>query len=257
MSSTSKRFLEKQLRHKAGEAIHDYRMIREGDRVMVAVSGGKDSIVMMKILSLLKKSAPISYEIIPVHIRTGFELDFDRIALWIRKNLKLDVIVHDGQISEILDMVNDPEKSACALCSRLRRGKLYALAEEMQVSSIALGHHMDDIVETFLLRCFYTGQIGGMAPARYSNDGKNRIIRPLAYCTGEQVESYFRHLDVLPVDISCPIRPDSKRDMIRAQLKNLEKEIPSIKYSIFASLGNIDMKSLCMKGNIDADHDRS
>jgi tRNA 2-thiocytidine biosynthesis protein TtcA len=232
-------------------------MIREGDRVMVAVSGGKDSIVMTRILSLLRKSAPVGYEIIPVHIRTGFEVDFDRIALWIKRTLKLDVLIHDGQISEILTAINDPEKSACALCSRLRRGKLYALAEGMGVSSIALGHHMDDIVETFLLRCFYTGRIGGMAPSRYSSDGTNRVIRPLAYCTGGLVESYFRHLDVLPVAISCPIRPDGKREMIRKHLKTLEKEIPSIKYSIFASLGNIDMKSLCMKGNMNADHDRS
>jgi tRNA 2-thiocytidine biosynthesis protein TtcA len=257
VSPSSKKFLEKQLRHKAGEAIHDYRMIREGDKVMVAVSGGKDSIVMIRILSLLKKSAPVNYEIIPVHIKTGFELDFDRIALWIKRNLKLEVLIHDGQISEILALINDPEKSSCALCSRLRRGKLYALAEEMGVSSIALGHHMDDIIETFLLRCFYTGQIGGMAPSRYSNDGRNRVIRPLAYCTGELVESYFRHLDVLPVGISCPIRPDSKRDYIRDQLKNLEKEIPSIKYSIFASLSNIDIKSLCMKGNTNEDPHRS
>jgi tRNA 2-thiocytidine biosynthesis protein TtcA len=245
------------LRHKAGEAIHDYRMIRQGDKVMVAVSGGKDSIVMIKILSIFQKSAPVEFELIPVHIKTGFEVDFERIAVWIKKNLGLDVLVRDGQISEILNLISDPEKSSCALCSRLRRGKLYELAEEIGVSSIALGHHMDDIVETFLLRCFYTGQIGSMAPSRYSNDGRNRVIRPFAYCTGKQVENYFRHLDVLPVDVSCPIRPDSKRDLVRRYLAGLEKKIPSVKYSIFASLSNIDMKSLCLKGNEDADPDRS
>jgi tRNA 2-thiocytidine biosynthesis protein TtcA len=257
VSPTSKKFLEKQLRHKAGEAIHDYSMIRQGDKVLVAVSGGKDSIVMIKVLDMLRKSSPVEFEIIPVHIKTGFELDFDRISFWIKKNLKLEVLIHDGQISEILSAISDPEKSACALCSRLRRGKLYAVAEEMGISSIALGHHMDDIIETFMLRNFYTGQIGAMSPSRYSNDGRNRVIRPLAYCTGDLVNNYFRFLDVIPVGVSCPKRPDSKREFIRAVISSLEKKIPSIKYSIFASLSNVDMKSLCLKGNDYADPHRS
>jgi tRNA 2-thiocytidine biosynthesis protein TtcA len=228
-------------------------MIEHGDRVMVAVSGGKDSLVMIKILAALKKAAPIEYELIPVHVATGYELDFPHIADWIRDSFGFEVLVHDAQISEILNLISDPEKSPCALCSRLRRGKLYALAEEIGVSSIALGHHMDDIIETFMLRCFYTGQIGAMAPSRYSNDNKNRVIRPLAYCTSELVDDYFRHLDIKPVTIKCPIRKDSKRELIRDYLKRLETDIPRIKYSLFASLGNIDMKSLCLKADGHAD----
>jgi tRNA 2-thiocytidine biosynthesis protein TtcA len=249
----SKHYYEKRLRNKVGEAIHDFRMIEHGDRVMVAVSGGKDSLVMIKILTALKKAAPVEYELIPVHVATGYELDFPHIADWIRDSFGLEVLVHDAQISEILNLISDPEKSPCALCSRLRRGKLYALAEEMGVSSIALGHHMDDIIETFMLRCFYTGQIGAMAPSRYSNDNKNRIIRPLAYCTTELVNDYFRHLDIKPVTIKCPIRKDSKRELIRDYLKRLETDIPRVKYSLFASLSNIDMKSLCLKVDGHAD----
>ena len=253
MPQRSKHYYEKRLRNKVGEAIHDFRMIEHGDRVMVAVSGGKDSLVMIKILAALKKAAPIEYELIPVHVATGYELDFPHIADWIRDSFGLEVLVHDAQISEILNLISDPEKSPCALCSRLRRGKLYALAEEIGVSSIALGHHMDDIIETFMLRCFYTGQIGAMAPSRYSNDNKNRVIRPLAYCTSELVNDYFRYLDVKPVTIKCPIRKDSKRELVRDYLKRLETDIPRVKYSLFASLSNIDMKSLCLKVDSYAD----
>jgi tRNA 2-thiocytidine biosynthesis protein TtcA len=112
---------------------------------------------------------------------------------------------------------------------------------------------MDDIIETFLLRSFYTGQLGAMAPARLSDDGKNRIIRPLAYCTAELITAYYGHLEIEPVEIRCPIRPDSKRGLIRDFIKKMENDIPSIKHSMFASLGNIDMKSLCIKEKTHAD----
>jgi len=243
----TKRYFEKRIRKKTGSAIHDYSMIEQGDKVLVAVSGGKDSIVLLKVLSDLHKAAPVEFEIIPVHIATGFEEDFSRIADWVRDTLHLDIQVVDSRISEILKEVSDPEKSPCALCSRLRRGCLYALAGEIGASSIALGHHLDDIIETFFLRCLYTGQIGSMAPSRYSNDGKNRVIRPLAYCTDELVCSYFRYLDIEPVTNSCAIVPDGKRELVRNYLKMMEKDSPEVKYSIFASLGNIDMKSLCLK----------
>lgn len=252
---TSRRYLEKLIRRKAGQAIHDYRMIREGDRVLVAVSGGKDSIVMMKILAALRKAAPVNYELIPVHIKTGFEKDFERISEWVRESLGYEVLVHDGEIAQIMDLAADPDKSPCALCSRLRRGKLYGLAEEMGAASVALGHHMDDIIETFFLRSFYTGQLGAMAPARVTDDGKNRIIRPLAYCTRDLIEAYFPYLEVEPVVIACPIRRDSKRELIRDYIQRIEHDIPCMKHSIFASLGNIDTKSLCLKENTHADPD--
>ena len=255
MSHTSKRFLERRLRKKVGQAIYDYRMIEHTNRVLVAVSGGMDSIVMMKILTALKEAAPVQCELIPVHVSTGFEEGFERIAGWIQENLGYKVLIYDSGISKILDVTADPEKSACALCSRLRRGILYSLAKEIGVASIALGHHMDDIVETFFLRCFYTGQIGAMAPSRYSDNGENRIIRPLAYCTTELINSYFPHLNTTPVTVVCPIRSDSKRGLIRDYIKRIENDIPYIKYSVFASLGNIDMKSLCLKENINADRD--
>ncbi|HNR50390.1 MAG: tRNA 2-thiocytidine biosynthesis protein TtcA [Deltaproteobacteria bacterium ADurb.BinA179] len=252
MNHNSRRYYEKQLRRKVGTAIHDYQMIRRGDRILVAVSGGKDSLVLLKVLADLRRSAPVEYEIMPVHLSTGFEKDFGRIIEWARSALGLEIEVVQTGISEILARVSDPEKSPCALCSRLRRGRLYTLAQERGVSSIALGHHLDDIIETFFLRCFYTGQIGAMAPARVSNDGRNRVIRPLAYCKLTLVKAYFSFFDVEPVSCSCMIRPDSKREQIREYLRILEKDNPKMKNSIFAALGNIDTKSLCLKGEYHA-----
>lgn len=249
MSYNTKRYFEKRIRKKTGRAIHDHRMIEQGDKVLVAVSGGKDSIVLLKVLSDLHRAAPVEFDIIPVHIATGFEKDFSRVARWAMDTLHLDIRVIDSRISEILKDVSDPDKSPCAMCSRLRRGSLYALAGQIGASSIALGHHMDDIIETFFLRCLYTGQIGAMAPSRYSNDGRNRVIRPLAYCTRELVDSYFRHLDIEPVPNSCVIAPDGKRELIRKYLSLVEKDNANVKYSVFAALGNIDMKSLCFKEN--------
>jgi len=222
-------------------------MIEDGDRVLVAVSGGKDSLVLLKVLSDLKKAAPVQFEILPVHISTGFEIGFTRIAHWIEKDLHLDVMVIDSRIAEILKEASDPDKSPCALCSRLRRGRIYSLAKELGASSIALGHHMDDVVETFFLRCFFTGQIGAMAPSRRSNDGENRVIRPLVYCTNEMINRYFSFLDIEPIENTCIIRPDGKREMVRKYIELFEKDIPSVKYSVFAALGNIDMKSMCFK----------
>jgi tRNA 2-thiocytidine biosynthesis protein TtcA len=252
VSYNTKRYFEKRIRKKTGSAIHDYRMIEQGDKVIVAVSGGKDSIVLLKVLSDLHKAAPVEFEIIPVHIATGFEKDFSQVARWVKETLHLDIRVIDSRISEILKEVSDPDKSPCALCSRLRRGSLYALAGEIGASCIALGNHLDDVVETFFLRCLYTGQIGAMAPSRYSNDGKNRVIRPLAYCTDDLVRSYFRFLDIEPVENKCVIAPDGKREQVRKYLSMLEKDNPEVKYSVFAALGNIDTKSLCLKEKMNA-----
>lgn len=241
-------YFERRIRKKVGSAIRDYAMIGPSDKVIVAMSGGKDSIVLLKVLTALRKAAPLTFNLVPVHIRTGFEDGFERIAFWSREELGLEVMEVETNIARIIKEVADPEKSACAFCSRMRRGYLYGVAQAIGASSIALGHHMDDIIETFFLRCFYTGQIGAMAPSRVSNDGKNRVIRPLAYCPDDLVDAFFRYLEIEPAINDCPLRVDSKRKMMRAYIADLQRDIPRVKYSVFASLSNIDMKSMCLKG---------
>ena len=243
----TRRYYERRLRKHVGSAIQDFAMVRDGDSIMAAISGGKDSIVMLKILNDLRLAAPVSFEIRPIHVATGFEENFDQIAAWSKKELHLEIEIIDSDLARILNEIRDPAKSACALCSRLRRGILYAQAQDTGANAIALGHHRDDIVETFLLRSFYTGQLGAMAPSRISNDGRNRIIRPLAYCPETLISEYFEHLEVAPVENRCLIRADSKRDMIKKYLKELENDIPDIRSSIFAALGNIDRRSLCIR----------
>jgi tRNA 2-thiocytidine biosynthesis protein TtcA len=241
------KYFEKIIRKHTGRAISDYSMIDNNDRVIVAVSGGKDSIVLLKILHMLQKAAPVDFKLFPVHVSTGFEIGFDAVSSWSETELGLKIHIIESGISQILATSSDPEKSPCALCSRIRRGVLYTHAAKTGMASIALGHHMDDIVETFMLRCFFTGQIGAMSPARISDDGTNRIIRPLAYCPEEIIASYFSFLEIEPVKNECILRRESKRHMIKDYLKRMEMDIPNLKYSIFASLSNIDLKGLCIR----------
>ena len=228
---------------KVGKAIWDFKMLAEGDKVIIAVSGGKDSLCLLRIMEERAKFIPIHCEMVACFVDMGFS--------WLDKNI---LIKHfeDSSIPYIIAKAPDQWKGegegfGCFWCSWNRRKALFDLARDIKANKIAFAHHMDDIIETFMLRCFYTGQIGAMAPSRYSNDNKNRVIRPLAYCTSELVNDYFRYLDIEPVAIKCPIRKDSKRELIRDYLKRLETDIPRVKYSLFASLSNIDMKSLCLK----------
>jgi tRNA 2-thiocytidine biosynthesis protein TtcA len=247
MKTRGMKYFEKAIRKHAGQAISDYSMINDGDRVIVSVSGGKDSIVLLKILRLLQMAAPLDFELVPVHVNTGFETGFDAVSSWSESELGLKIFIIESGISQILAASSDPEKSPCALCSRLRRGVLYTHAGKIGAASIALGHHMDDIIETFLLRCFFTGQIGAMSPSRVSDDYTNRVIRPLAYCPEETIASYFSFLEVGTVKNECVMRKDSKRLMIKDYLKEMEMHIPKLRYSIFASLSNIDLKGLCIR----------
>lgn len=254
MDYDRRRYFERRVRKKVGTAIRDYDMIRPGDTVIVAMSGGKDSIVLLQVLRDLQRAAPVDFTLVPIHIRTGFEEGFAPVAAWARDDLGLTIREVDTDIAGIIRTVADPEKSVCALCSRLRRGHLYSLAQDMGASSIALGHHMDDIIETFLLRACYTGQLGAMSPARVSNDGRNRVIRPLAECPATLVEDYFAFMDITPARNNCPIRADGKRAFMKEYLTELEKTIPKVKSSLFAALSNIDHKSLCLKEEHDAPH---
>lgn len=247
--------LEKKLFHQVGEAIGDFNMISNGDKIMVGVSGGKDSWVMLHLLHELSKRAPVDFELLAVNLDQGYEgFRTDQIEDYLSaKGIKYHMAFKD--INNIVKEKNQGEATWCSLCSRLRRGSLYGLAQELGCNKIALGHHQDDMIETLLLNAFFIGKIGSMAPKLLSDDGKNIVIRPLIYVLEDDIREYTKHMQFPVVCCQCPlmcgesVHGDFKRKRIKNLLTELQKEIPDIKQSLLASLKNVNTTHL-----LDKDH---
>lgn len=239
-------YLESRIRRLAGKAVGDFDLIQSNDRILVALSGGKDSWTLLHVLDGLKKRAPVNFSLVAVTVHPGFPgFQTGMIEAYLRERGYEYRIVH-APIHEIMLEKLKPEDTPCSLCTRIRRGVLYTQAIEHGCTKVALGHHSDDFIETLLLNQFYNGTIKAMAPLLYAEDGRNVVIRPLVYVHEDIIIRYASAARFPITCCACPScgDPDMKRVRIKKLLSSLEQEQPGIKASLLAALGDIDLRHL-------------
>ena len=232
--------LQKKLRRHAGQAIEAYNMIEEGDKIMVCLSGGKDSYAMLHILLSLQKSAPVHFELGAVNLdqkQPGFP---EYVLPKYLESLGVPYHIINRDTYSVVKSKIPEGKTTCGLCSRLRRGTLYAFAEDIGATKIALGHHKDDIVETMFLNMFYGSRLSAMPPKLRSDDGRNVVIRPLAFCRERDLEKFAALMEfpIIPCNL-CGSQENLQRQNIKTMLKEWERKHPSRIESIFTAMQNI------------------
>ncbi|MDO6420964.1 tRNA 2-thiocytidine(32) synthetase TtcA [Saccharophagus degradans] len=237
--------LQKRLRRNVGKAIADYNMIEDGDKVMVCLSGGKDSYAMLDILMGLQKAAPIKFDIVAVNMdqkQPGFP---EHILPEYLDSLGIEYHIVERDTYSVVKSVIPEGKTTCGLCSRLRRGTLYGFAERIGATKIALGHHRDDIVETLFLNMFYGGRLKAMPPKLLADDKRNIIIRPLAYCVEADLEEFAKQkvFPIIPCNL-CGSQENLQRQAIKQMLQGWEKQFPGRIETIFSSLQRVSASQL-------------
>lgn len=243
---------EKRIMRLAGKAIEDFNMIEEGDKVMVCVSGGKDSYVLLDVLRKLQQRAPVHFELLAVNIDQHLpNFPKDVIPNYLQK-IGVPYHIEDQDTWSIVKRVIPEGRNVCSACSRLRRGIIYRIAKEMGVTKIALGHHMDDIVSTLLLNMFYGGRLKGMPPILRSDDGKNVIIRPLVYVREYEIERWVKYRDypIISKDI-CRKIENKKRAEIKALIRQWDRDYDSRIYNILMSMTRVAPSHLMDKSIYD------
>jgi len=238
--------LYKRIKNRVGRAIADFNLIEDGDRIGVAVSGGKDSYTLLHILEELRKRAPVRYEIMAINIDSGYPgFRADIIEEHLREHgfaSHMEKTDHYGIIKE----KRRPDTSYCSFCARLKRGVLYSLAQRFNCNKLALGHHMDDFIETLLLNQFFVGSLKAMAPGMLADNGLTTVIRPLVYVAEEDIIRFSRNNRFPVVCCCCPVCgvADRQRKRMKELLKELEKENPFVKRSLLKALANVQPRHL-------------
>lgn len=229
-----------------GKAVADFGMIQEGDRVAVAVSGGKDSYTMLLLLEELRRRAPVSFELIALNIDSGYPgYRTDVIEGFLRERGTAYRMVPTEHYA-IIQEKRRPGSSFCSICARLKRGTLYSVARELGCNKLALGHHRDDFIETLLLNQFFVGSLKAMSASMLADDGVTTVIRPLVYVAESDIISYSRQASLPVVCCCCPVcgKADMQRKRMKNLLKELEKDIPHIRNSLLKSLSNVHPRHL-------------
>jgi tRNA 2-thiocytidine biosynthesis protein TtcA len=232
--------LEKSLLRQVGRAIHDWQLIEDGDRVLVAVSGGKDSYTMLHLLRQLQRRAPVHFELLAVNLDQG-QPDYPghRLARWLEENGYQYRMLKENTHQVVLDKL-EPGQTMCSLCSRLRRGILYTAANDLGCTKIALGHHRDDLIHTLLLNQLFAGTTATMPPKVRSKDGHNTVIRPLVYSAEADIERFAAAMafPIIPCNL-CGSQPNLKRQRVKRLVDELAQEIPEVRSSLLSAMGNL------------------
>jgi tRNA 2-thiocytidine biosynthesis protein TtcA len=238
----------KRIKRLMGKAILDFELIQEGDRICVGVSGGKDSWTLLHMLEVLRRRAPVKFEIVAVTIDAGYA-GFRHPV--ITEHLEKCGFENHVEITDAYTMIEDKKRdgtSYCSFCARLRRGTLTTVAKNLSCNVIALGHHLDDFAETLLLNLFYSGSLSAMAP-NYEEERGTRLIRPLVYVEEEDIINFTKTNQLPIVCCACPVcgEIDQKRKRMKRLIQELSKEIPGIRASMLGALGNPHLKRLLIK----------
>jgi tRNA 2-thiocytidine biosynthesis protein TtcA len=231
-------YWEKEIRSLVGKAIHRYGLIQNGDRILVGVSGGKDSLTLLHLLKERQKRVPIHYELVAVHIDLGF--DSGRAEI-LKDYFERQDLSYHIELTDIGRRANSPEnrENPCFLCSWERRKRIFQLANRLKCNKVALGHHKDDIIETLLINIFYSGEISTMLPLQSLFKGKITLIRPLSLVEEKKIERFARAMDLPFGPSGCPSSGRTKRKEVKEIIETLNKKNHRVKGNIFRSLSNI------------------
>jgi tRNA 2-thiocytidine biosynthesis protein TtcA len=233
--------LEARLAKETTRAIVEHRLIEDGDRVMVGLSGGKDSWALLHLLHVLRARAPIDFSLVAVNVDSGYkEFKHDTIARTCEAR-GWEYRIEHTTIGAVMDDLLEANATPCSLCARLRRGVLYRIADELGANKIALGHHADDFVETLLLNLFFAGALKAMPARLVSDDGRHTVIRPLAYVTEDEASAYTQACELPVIGCCCPACGDLglQRQRVKRLIADLERDHPGLKRSMLRALGNV------------------